>query len=172
MVLNPGKHLELKKLTKERYSKLGEIYCYPLKNHVKFNSDGFYHMLFKSSREKRTVAQQHARLVLVPLIKPVLYNAKRIHETRIDEVYVNGVKKTRTCYSFIEYVGENQDVKVKVVVRKIENGGLYFHSVMKVNKSPFKNKNTLNKESMIGVPVNQFRNSLSDKGLSPTGTPL
>lgn len=136
MTFDKSRHAELKQKARQQYNELGGIYCEPLKARVNFNADGYYHMLFKSSREKRTVAQQYSRLVLVPLIKPVLYNAKKIHETRIEEVNIRGVKKVRTCYSLIEYVGENLDVKVKVVVRQTGSGNYYFHSVMKVNKGP------------------------------------
>lgn len=141
MVYDKDKHPELKSKARDRYDKLGEIYCRPLKAHVKFNADGYYHMLFKSNREKRTVTEQHSRLVLIPLIKPVLYKANKIHETRIDTVKIRSVSKTLTCFSFIEYVGENSDVKIKVVVRQTgTSGGYFFHSVMKMNRTSWKPK--------------------------------
>lgn len=140
MAFDSEKFKESKKKYKEMYFKLDSVYCSVLKAHVKFNSDGFYHMLFKTSREKRTVAGQYNRLILIPLLKPVLHNAKRIHETRIDEVKIRSVKKTRTCYALIEYVGDELDAKVKVVVRQIGTGGYFFHSAMKMNKNIKKTK--------------------------------
>jgi hypothetical protein len=135
MVFDNAKFGELKKKYRVMYFKLDSVYCPVLKSRVKFNSDGFYHMLFKNSREKRTVNAQYGRLILIPLLKPVLRCAKRIHETRIEEIKVRSIPKVQTCHALIEYVGDDLDAKVKVVVRQIGNGSYYFHSAMKMNKN-------------------------------------
>lgn len=139
MPYDPKKLTALRNKSKTHYFNLSQVYCPALKANVTFNSDGFYHMLFKSNREKRTVAVQHSRLVLVPLLKPVLMKAKTIKETRVIEVKIAGVTKVQTCYALIEYVGNGHDAKVKVVVRKTGSGGYFFHSAMKLGN---KKKNT------------------------------
>jgi hypothetical protein len=115
---------------KRHYSSLTIVYCPALQSHVNFSSDGFYHMIFSSNRRRRNVSEQYSRLALIPLIKPVLKNAKKIDEARIEENKKLRGEKIETCFALVENVGK-RNVRVKVIVRKTGNGKFYFHSVMR-----------------------------------------
>jgi hypothetical protein len=118
---------------KMHYNSLTSVYCSPLKACVHFNSDGFYHMIFKTNRRKRKISAQFARLALIPLIKPVIKNAKKIQETRIEKGKKMRGEKIETFHALVEVVGKC-NVRVKVVIRKVENGGFFFHSIMRLSR--------------------------------------
>ncbi len=114
------------------YRNLDHIYCPALKSLVKFNSDGFYHMINKTNRRKRTARAQHSRLALIPLIKPTIKLAKKINETRIEKKKMLNGQKIITCYALIARVGKDL-CPIKVIIRKISNGSYFFHSIMRLN---------------------------------------
>lgn len=130
------KEIDSKKIDcKAHYQSLIDVYCPVLKCRVKFNADGFYHMIFKTSRKKRTHKEQFARLALIPLIKPVIRNAKKIDETRVEDKIMSANGQKITMYhSLISRVGKRA-VPIKVVVRKDGNGAYFFHSVMRLSNN-------------------------------------
>lgn len=131
---DPSSFQEFKNKQKAHYQSLIEVDCPALRSKVKFNSDGYYHMIFRSSRKRRTVRAQCSRLALIPLIKPTLKEAKGIFRTRVmDQKMLNG-QKIVTCYALVAKVGKDK-IPVKVIVRKISNGALYFHSIMRMSKN-------------------------------------
>jgi hypothetical protein len=97
---------------------------------IYFNMTGFKHLVFKGKHRREKVAIYN-RLVLIPLIIPVLRNSEEIIETRVRNEYMND-KKVKVTYLALEaYVGKDS-VRVRVIVRKIgEKGHFYFYSVMK-----------------------------------------
>lgn len=114
------------------YQSLNCVYCPALKSTVKFNSDGFYHMINKSNRRRRNAKAQRSRLSLIPLIKPTIRLAKKINETRVEEKKMMNGQKIVICYALVAQVGQNK-CPVKVIIRKISNGAYYFHSIMRLN---------------------------------------
>lgn len=88
-------------------------------------------MIFKTSRDKRNVSEQCSRLILIPLIKPVLVNAKVIDETRMETSKTLKGDKIDAFYALVANVGK-RPARVKVVIRKSSNGMYHFHSVMKL----------------------------------------
>jgi hypothetical protein len=92
MAFDTDKHTEYKTRQKQHYLSLDAVYCPALKSCVNFRADGYYHMLYKTNRQRRTVAEQHSRICLVPLLVPVLKKAKSIKETRVEQVYDDGHK--------------------------------------------------------------------------------
>lgn len=122
---------DYKKKCYEHYQSLVSIYSPVLKARITFNSDGFYHMIFKSSRRRRKRNDQYNRLALIPLIKPVIQTATRIDEVRIEEEATLKGQKIVSYHALVATVSQ-KNCRVKVVVRKLENGEYHFHSVMKL----------------------------------------
>ncbi len=124
----PTKHLIAK--YRSEYTKLRPIYSEAIGEKVHFNMSGFKHLIFKGKhrRETKTV---FSRLVLVPLIAPVINNGIEEVEIRVRGEMIAGKKVKVTYYALEAHVGKDS-VRVRVVTRKIgERGKHYFMSIMK-----------------------------------------
>lgn len=112
------------------YVKLKPIHSNAIGEKVYFNMPGFKHLIFKG-RHRRESAAIFNRLVLVPLIAPVIHNCDEEVEIRIRNEVIDGKKVKATYYALEAHVGKDS-VRVRVVTRKIgEKGKHYFQSIMK-----------------------------------------
>jgi len=112
------------------YNKLTPIYSKAIKSKVFFNSPGFKHLIFKG-KHRRDTKNIFNRLILVPLIAPVIKNCTEEKEIRIRKELINNKKVCVTYYALEAYVGKDS-VRVRVVTRKVGNKGKhYFQSIMK-----------------------------------------
>lgn len=118
---------------KRQYQALTPVYSPLLKGTIYFNSDGYYHMVFKSNRERRKAKARDTRFTLIPLIIPTILNAKSIDEVRMTEREMRG-QKIISCFALVANVGDKKRCKVKVVVRKLQGGEYFFHSVMRLKE--------------------------------------
>ena len=115
---------------KAEYQKLKPVYSKAIGDKVYFNMPGFKHLAFKGShrRDAKTI---FSRMVLIPLIKPVICNCDEEVEIRIRRETIDGKKVKVTYYALEAYVGKS-NARVRVVTRKVgEAGKHYFMSVMK-----------------------------------------
>ncbi len=97
---------------------------------VHFNMPGFKHLVFKGQHRRETAAIFN-RLVLVPLIAPVIHNCDEVLETRIRKEVIDG-KKIEVTYHALEARVGKDSVRVRVVTRKVgDKGQHYFQSIMK-----------------------------------------
>jgi len=114
------------------YLGIKPTYCKALDDKVYFNIRGFKHLIFKRKhrRDNETI---YKRLVLIPLIVPVIRNCDEPIEIRKKPEILGG-KKIWVEYTAIEAkVGKN-DARVRVVIKKIGTKGKnYFQSIMKYN---------------------------------------
>lgn len=112
------------------YAKLKPIHSKAIGDKVHFNMFGFKHLIFKGKhrRDTRTIFN---RLVLVPLIAPVIHNCDEEVEIRVRREVIDGKKVKVTYYALQAHVGKDS-VRVRVVTRKVgEKGQHYFQSIMK-----------------------------------------
>ncbi len=115
---------------KSIYQSIRPIYSNAIGEDVYFNMPGFKHLVFKGShrRDTKTILN---RLVLIPLIAPVIHSCMEEVEIRIRKEIIDGQKTTVTYYALEAHVGKDS-VRVRVVTRKVgENGKHYFQSIMK-----------------------------------------
>ena len=75
----------------------------------------------------------------------MIKNAKKIDEAR--KMILPSRKKSASpkkgkYTALVAMVGKNRDVKVKVILLKIDNGKLIFWSIMRLTKSKNKNQKT------------------------------
>lgn len=122
-VINKYKHL---------YRNLRPVYSEAIGEKIHFNSRGFKHLVFKGGhrRDNKTI---YSRMVLVPLIIPVIKNCEEETEIRIKREIIDGKKIKVTYYALEARVG-NSSARVRVITKKIgDNGKHYFQSIMKFN---------------------------------------
>lgn len=134
------KFKQLKNQRQNQYKKYTKCCCPALKNIIHFTSDGFYHLRYKVSGRERTIKEQMYKLGLLPLVIPVIKNAKKIDFYKQANISIGRkkrkgeiVKKNIEYWSLVELVGK-QKTKIKVIVRRIGTGKIIFWSVMKYRK--------------------------------------
>lgn len=114
------------------YQKITPVYSEAIGDKVYFNMRGFKHLIFKN-KHRRANEAIYNRLVLIPLIVPVIKNCKEEVEIRIKREEIDG-KSVRVTYFALESRVGNSDARVRVVTRKVgEKGKHYFQSIMKYN---------------------------------------
>ena len=117
---------------KSSYRHLKPVYSPALGETIQFNMSGFKHLIFKG-KHRRPNKIIYSRMVLIPLIKPVIRNCNKITEIRSGIEDVKG-KKLKVKYCALEARVGKSSTRVRVVVKKIgKNGKYYFQSVMKYN---------------------------------------
>jgi hypothetical protein len=117
---------------KRLYNGIKPINSKALNAKIYFNMPGFKHLIFKNKhrRDNNTI---YKRLVLIPLIAPVIHNCDEPVEIRKRPEIING-KKIWVEYNALESKVGKSDARVRVVTRKIgDNGQHYFQSIMKYN---------------------------------------
>ena len=115
---------------KATYQSLKPVHSKAIGDTVYFNMPGFKHLIFKGKHRRETAAIFN-RLVLVPLIAPVIHNCDEVLETRIRKEMVDGKKVEVTYHALEAHVGRDA-VRVRVVTRKVgDKGQHYFQSIMK-----------------------------------------
>lgn len=121
---------ELIERYRSEYIKLRPINSRAIGDAVYFNMYGFKHLIFKGKHRRETNAILN-RLVLVPLIAPVIRNCQEEVEIRVRREVIDGKKVKVTYYALEAHVGKNS-VRVRVVTRKVgDKGKHYFQSIMK-----------------------------------------
>ena len=110
-----------------------------LKSDVIFNSDGFHHLQF-SARRERDKKEQLLKFSLFPLAIGIIRNSGTLQEYRkgfitIGKQAKDGFTKMKHAeyWGFVAIVGENQ-IKIRVVLRRIGDGNVTFWSVMPYSK--------------------------------------
>lgn len=121
---------ELIKKYRAEYVKLRPMHSRAIGKKVYFNMPGFKHLIFKGKHRRQSSAIFN-RLVLIPLIAPVIHNCAEEVEIRIRNEVIDGKKIKVTYYALEAHVGKDS-VRVRVVTRKVgEEGKHYFQSIMK-----------------------------------------
>lgn len=114
------------------YQKVTPVKSYAIGDKVYFNMFGFKHLIFKGQHRRENGAIYN-RLVLIPLIVPVIKNCEEEVEIRIRRENINGKQVKVTYYALESRVG-NDSARVRVVTRKVGvKGKHYFQSIMKYN---------------------------------------
>lgn len=120
---------------KNEYKSWQPMYCQAIRQYVYFDKKGFNHLRFKIDNTPRKPEEAMYKLGLLPLVKPVIYSATSAEYQR----RISPVGGTRTpVLKEIEYWGitaivGKQNVKVRVILRKLVNGQkIHFWSVMKL----------------------------------------
>jgi hypothetical protein len=111
------------------YKKIAKVYCPCLKDYVIFNSKGFHHLKYDGQNKMRNIKIQMYKLGLLPLAVPVIKTAKEIEKHQASR-YLANIQKYAEDWAIKAVVGK-QKTTVKVILRKIGNGNIFFLSIMK-----------------------------------------
>jgi hypothetical protein len=107
---------------------------------IVLNSDGFHHLRYTARRE-RNKKEQVLKFTLLPLGLKVLKTASTLQEYRklLSPVGEKSRRDGSVTMKLTEWWGfvaifVKQDIKVRVIVRKVGEGNLHFWSVMPYSK--------------------------------------
>ena len=135
MEVDPKAFQTEKEKAHTHYLKEREIYCPYFGQKVVLNAEGFHHLQFSAGRE-RPKQEQLTKFRLLPLALQIIRKSGTLQEYRVLLESVGKKKqdgftpmKEVQYWAFIAIVGEKQK-KIRVIVRKIGNGNIVFHSVM------------------------------------------
>lgn len=130
---------QLKAKTKQFYDSVDPIYCPALNMKVHFTSEGFNHLRY-SKKTERTIAVQGAKLRLVPQAKKLIEKTTTIQEycDGLEMIHRKRYKKMVKESLMVQYWGfiaVIDGVRLKAVVRRVDNGKYMFWSVMPLWRS-------------------------------------
>ena len=120
---------------KKEYKTWTPIHCPALRQYIHFNMRGFNHLRFKTDNTPRAPKEAMYKLGLLPLVRPVIYNAQDAgYERRLAPIGGTRKKvlKEMEYWSLTATVGK-QDVKTRVILRRLVGSDqIHFWSVMKL----------------------------------------
>jgi hypothetical protein len=106
------------------------------KEEIVLNSDGFHHLRY-SARRERTKEEQILKFTLLPLGLHILRTAATLQEYRklLSPVGEPSRRDHAVAMKLVQWWGFvaifiEQDIKIRVIVRKVGEGQLHFWSVM------------------------------------------
>jgi hypothetical protein len=112
------------------YAGISSVFSAAIDEEIHFNISGFKHLIYKGKHRRKADAIR-GRLILIPLIVPVIRNCSEEKEIRIRREVIDGKRVRVTYYALEAHVGK-EEVRVRVVTRKIgDRGKHFFYSVMK-----------------------------------------
>jgi len=107
---------------------------------IVLNSDGFHHLRY-SARRERSKEEQVLKFTLLPLGLQILKTATTLQEYRklLSPVGNKSQRDGAVVMKLVEWWGfvaifVKQEIKVRVIVRKVGDGNLHFWSIMPYSK--------------------------------------
>jgi hypothetical protein len=136
MDVDPAYFKERKEKAETIYKAQREIYCPYFQTKVILNSDGFHHLQF-SARRERDKKVQLLKFNLLPLALEVIRKAGTVQEYRklLTPIGKPSARDGSVPMKEVEYWGlvaivKENNVKVRVILRKVGTGNVTFWSVM------------------------------------------
>ena len=136
MDVDPQYFKEKKDRARAVYDAHRELYCPYFQGKVILNSDGFHHLQFSARREREKKAQL-LKFNLLPLALDIIPKAGTIQEYRklLTPIGKPSARDGAVPMKEVEYWGlvaivKENNVKVRVVLRRVGTGNITFWSVM------------------------------------------
>jgi hypothetical protein len=128
----------VKKSAEVFYKTIGSVNCPYFNGIVSFNAKGWRHLTFKNDRQARLQIDQYARLKLLHLAPEIIKKSHTIQgvwQTRIfEQLKTNATNnqwsKILKDVCFYEFIAVLGNVRVKVIIKQVQNGEKYFWSVI------------------------------------------
>lgn len=124
----------VKTAAEDFYTSIGEVYCPYFREKIAFNAKGLRHLKFKSDEVARTQEDQYARLKLIKFAPTVISESRTLQGIR--DVNQFEVQKTNNRWekvlkhvTFYEFVAILENVRVKVIVKQVENQPKHFWGI-------------------------------------------
>ena len=116
------KYIEIEKI---RYKKLGNIKCPAFYDEeVYFNYYGLNHLMYKNGilRTKKEIIERFGLIIHIPNI------LKKIKNTDFEEKRIKG---NSLAYFWTIKYRLHSDLRIRIILRRLNNGKLHFFSVMR-----------------------------------------
>jgi hypothetical protein len=135
MALNLENFEQVKQKGEEFYRTLTDVYCPYFKDKVHFNAQGLEHLKFKRHAKARSQQDQYMRFKLLHLAPAVLrasgtlqgcLEAKTFERVRVHSRTDTVLKEVE----YSEFVAVLENVRVKIIVKRIGQGPRYFWSLI------------------------------------------
>lgn len=139
---------EIKTKCEAFYRELIEIYCPYFQEKIHFNAKGLEHLKFKKKNFARSREDQYIRLKLLYLAPEVLKLSKTVQgisHTKSFEFVRSSARTEQKLLpvSYYEFIAVLKDVRVRIIVKQIEEAPKFFWSIIpfwKVNKQTMQRK--------------------------------
>lgn len=137
-------------LVKERgelfYQTIGQVYGPYFKEKISFNAQGLEHLKFKARGKARNLEDQYMRFKLIALAPKILGVSGTLQGLLQTNVFerVKVHHRTDTILrpvSYYEFIAIMEQVRVKILVKQVEDGEKFFWSII-----PFWGTNSKTKE--------------------------
>lgn len=149
----PNQQESRKEKARQIYDSRRTIFSPFFKRDIILNSDGFHHLRY-SARRERNKSKQILKFTLLPLGLKIIRTATTLQEYRklLSPVGEKSKRDSSVAMKLIEWWGFvaifiEQEIKVRVVLRKVGEGNIHFWSVMPYSHlRKGKNRNFLPKD--------------------------
>lgn len=135
MALDLAAFERVKRKGEELYKSLSEIHCSYFNDKVHFNAKGLEHLKFKRQGHARPRQDQYMRFKLLHLAPLILRNSKTLQGRWETKSFEKERLHGKTIFilkdvEYCEFVAIIENVRVKVIVKRIENGQRFFWSII------------------------------------------
>lgn len=109
----------------EKYKKLGFVIC-PAFNceEIYFNHYGLHHLIYKGDK-LRTKDEIMKRFTLIPFVQNILKKIKSVNNEE------KRIKEQSIAYFWTIKHQVHSGLRVRVIIRRLNNGTLHFYSIMR-----------------------------------------
>ena len=140
---------EVKNKCEEYYKTLTPVQCPYFQKQIGFNSQGLEHLKFKNHTRPRNPRDQYLRFRLIHLAPQILKLSRTVQgilkTKEFERMRVHSrTENILTHISYFEFIAILEDVRVKVIVKQIADGELFFWSII-----PFWGTNEITKEKYL-----------------------
>lgn len=135
MTINGENFDFIKSRGEELYKSFTSVRCPYFNELVYFNSFGLEHLKFKRAGVERLPQDQYMRFRLLH-VAPLIIKLSRtvqgvMRVNTLERVHKNGMRYREMQHSiFYEFIAVLDDVRVRVVVKRVENSDLVFWSII------------------------------------------
>lgn len=126
---------QVRKKAEELYRSIGEIWCPYFKEKVVFNTKGLEHLKFHNVRKARSRYDQYIRLRLIELAPKIINDSHTLQGVSVRNSFER--EKTHSRWESVmrsatyhEFVAVIKEVRVRIIIKSVENGPKYFWSII------------------------------------------
>jgi len=127
--------LSIKNKKIQEYKNIGNVYCPYFKENITFNSKGINHIFFKKYKKARSLNDQYTRLKFINFA-PIIINKSHTlqefrYEDKIERVKKNQIwTKEKVSIKYFGFIAIIKNIKLKIIIKKVNNGRLFFWSLI------------------------------------------
>ena len=134
MKVSQEKFNSVKAKAEKFYKEIGEVYCPYFQEKVSFSVKGLNHIKFKNWNRTRLVEDQYLRLKSLDLTPEIIRKSHTLQEFREAKNFERQKINSRWERRLVEvryyaFVAILKGIRIKVIIKEIENGKKFFWSI-------------------------------------------